>query len=80
MPTTLRSATNASVGGTLSVTGNISVGGTLTYAEVTDVDSLGIITARTGIKIGPSAGVGGTFSANGSYITTGIVTAFGSCW
>ena len=69
-------STNASVGGTLSVTGNISVGGTLTYAEVTDVDSLGIITARTGIKIGPSAGVGGTFSANGSYITTGIVTAF----
>ena len=46
-------STNVSIGGTLSVTGNISVGGTLTYAEVTNVDSLGIVTARTGIKIGP---------------------------
>ena len=69
-------STNVSIGGTLSVTGNISVGGTLTYAEVTNVDSLGIVTARTGIKIGPSASIGGTFSADGSYITAGIVTAF----
>ncbi len=42
-------STNVSIGGTLSVTGNISVGGTLTYEDVTNIDSVGIITARKGI-------------------------------
>ena len=32
-----------------SFTGNISVGGTLTYEDVTNVDSIGVITARSGI-------------------------------
>ena len=32
-------------------TGNVSVGGTLTYEDVTNVDSVGVITARTGIKV-----------------------------
>jgi len=32
-------------------TGNVSVGGTLTYEDVTNIDSLGIVTARTGIKV-----------------------------
>tara|TARA_R100001591_G_scaffold72695_2_gene80829 strand:+ start:3886 stop:4512 length:627 start_codon:yes stop_codon:yes gene_type:complete len=51
------SSGNVSVGGTLSVTenvsvaGNVSVGGTLTYEDVTNIDSVGIITARTGIKV-----------------------------
>ena len=44
-------STNVSIGGTLSVTGNISVGGTLTYEDVTNIDSVGLITAREGIKI-----------------------------
>tara|TARA_B100000614_G_C14392769_1_gene430399 strand:- start:68 stop:724 length:657 start_codon:yes stop_codon:yes gene_type:complete len=48
---TLSVTENASVGGTLSVTGNVSVGGTLTYEDVTNIDSVGIITARTGIKV-----------------------------
>ena len=30
----------------LTVTGNVSVGGTLTYQDVTNIDSVGIITAR----------------------------------
>ena len=34
-----------------SFTGNVSVGGTLTYEDVTNIDSLGIVTARTGIKV-----------------------------
>ena len=42
-------STNVSIGGTLSVTGNVSVGGTLTYEDVTNIDSVGIITARKGI-------------------------------
>ena len=35
----------------LDVTGNISVGGTLTYEDVTNVDSVGIITAQAGIHV-----------------------------
>ena len=31
--------------------GSVSVGGTLTYEDVTNVDSIGIITARSGINI-----------------------------
>jgi len=38
-------------GATGSFTGNVSVGGTLTYEDVTNVDSVGIVTARTGIKV-----------------------------
>ena len=59
----------------ITASGNVSVAGTLTYEDVENIDSVGLITARTGINIGPSAGVGGTFSANGSYITAGIITA-----
>ena len=32
-----------------SITGNLSVGGTVTYEDVTNVDSVGVITARSGI-------------------------------
>ena len=44
-------STNVSIGGTLTVTGNISAGGTVTYEDVTNVDSIGIITARQGVRI-----------------------------
>ena len=39
-------------GTTGSFTGNVSVGGTLTYEDVTNIDSVGVITARSGIKVG----------------------------
>ena len=67
-------ATNAT-GTNLTLSGNLGVGGVLTYEDVTNVDSVGIVTARSGIKIGPTAGVAGTFFADGSYITAGIITA-----
>ena len=35
----------------LAVTGNVSVGGTLTYQDVTNIDSVGIITARAGVHV-----------------------------
>ena len=63
------------VTGILTVTGNMGVGGVLRYEDVTNVDTIGIVTARSGIKIGPSAGVAGTFFADGSYVTAGIITA-----
>ena len=44
-------STNVSIGGTLTVSGNVSIGGTLTYEDVTNIDSVGIITARGGINI-----------------------------
>ena len=48
--------------------------GVLTYDDVTNVDSLGIVTARGGFEIGAS-GVGGTITAAGSAEFAGIVTA-----
>ena len=38
-------------GATGSFVGNVSVGGTLTYEDVTNIDSVGLITARTGINV-----------------------------
>ena len=57
-----------------SITGNLTVSGVLTYDDVTNVDSLGIVTARGGFEIGAS-GVGGTITAAGSAEFAGIVTA-----
>ena len=48
-------STNVSIGGTLSVTGNVSVGGTLTYEDVTNIDSVGVVTARAGVVIGDTS-------------------------
>ena len=48
--------------------------GVLTYDDVTNVDSLGIVTARSGVELGAS-GVGGTITAAGSAEFAGIVTA-----
>ena len=48
--------------------------GALTYDDVTNVDSLGIVTARGGFEIGAS-GVGGTITAVGNAEFVGIVTA-----
>ena len=39
------------IGKSLFVGGNISCAGTITYEDVTNVDSIGIITARTGIEV-----------------------------
>ena len=38
-------------GAAATFTGNVSIGGTLTYEDVTNIDSVGIVTARTGIKV-----------------------------
>jgi len=58
-----------------TVTGGVNIPGVLTYEDVTNVDSVGVITARTGIKIGPSAGVAATIFSDGSINTSGIITA-----
>ena len=43
--------TGAVVSGILTVTGNMNVEGVLTYQDVTNIDSIGIITARSNILI-----------------------------
>ena len=58
----------------LNVGGNLSVAGTITYDDVTNVDSVGIVTARGGFEIG-EAGVGGTITAVGNAEFVGVVTA-----
>ena len=50
---------------TANITGNMTVGGILTYEDVTNVDSVGLITARSGIDI----------TSSGLYVSSGIVTA-----
>tara|TARA_S200000501_G_scaffold268156_1_gene251891 strand:- start:1720 stop:2544 length:825 start_codon:yes stop_codon:yes gene_type:complete len=69
---------NVSIGtatGGVTIPGDLGIAGVLTYEDVTNVDSVGLITARTGIKVGPSAGVAATIFADGSINTSGIVTA-----
>ena len=48
-------------------TGNVSIAGTLTYQDVTNIDSVGIITAQQGIQV----------LANGLNVTSGVVTSLG---
>ena len=55
----------------LEVINNATVGGVLTYEDVTNVDSIGLITARNGVVVGG----GITLSKDGDGFFTGIVTA-----
>ena len=57
--------------------GNVSIAGTLTYEDVTNVDSVGLITARNGISVSSGdikVGSAVTISQDNIF-TTGIVTA-----
>jgi len=66
---------NITVGSIIASTGtfsgNVTIGGTLTYEDVTNIDSVGLITARNGIVVG----TGVTLSKDGDGFYTGIVTA-----
>ena len=46
-------------------TGNVSIGGTLSYEDVQNIDSIGIVTARQGIKV----------TTGGIEVSSGVVTA-----
>ena len=69
--------TSAGIGSTelvtldsLEVINNASIGGVLTYEDVTNVDSVGIITARAGVLVGS----GITLSKDGDIFATGVTT------
>ena len=56
----------------LNVTGNVSIGGTLTYQDVTNIDSVGLITARAGVNVsGGQLDVGSNIKLG----TAGVITA-----
>ena len=59
-------------------TGNLTVGGVLTYEDVTNVDSVGLVTARSGIEIGARPGVAASISVDGNAIFSGITTIGGN--
>ena len=60
----------------VSLSGNVSVGGTLTYQDVTNVDAVGIVTARSGLKVlAGGANIVGVVSATQGAVITGVVTA-----
>ena len=58
-------------------TGNVTIGGTISYEDVTNVDSLGIITARSGIEVSgivtARTGFAVTYYGDGSNLT-GVVS------
>ena len=80
--TTFKGAVEGNLsGGTINatsgtITGNLGVGGVLTYEDVTNVDSIGIITARSSINVNNAAGSGiGVTINSGGINVTGVITA-----
>ena len=71
-------ATTGNITGNLTVTGNAEVGGVLTYEDVTNIDSVGVVTARSGIRIGAGQSIGSdgadaVFYGDGSNLT-GVIS------
>jgi len=63
---------------TANITGNMTVGGVLTYEDVTNIDSVGVVTARSGIRIGAGQSIGSdgadaVFYGDGSNLT-GVIS------
>ena len=58
------STNHLTVAGSGTFSGNVSIAGTLTYEDVTNVDSIGVITARSGIHVN-----------SGGIDVTGVATA-----
>ena len=66
-------AADGTFSGNVTIGGTLGIGGTLTYEDVTNVDSVGLITARNGIVVGS----GITLSKDGDIFTTGVSTFSG---
>ena len=58
--------TTLNVSGIATFASDVSIGGTLTYEDVTNIDSVGLITARSGVRI-----------TNGGLVVTAGVSTFG---
>ena len=79
---TLPSGKTLSGAGSLNITGistfggDVSIGGTLTYEDVTNIDSVGLITARAGINVtgGNTTIKGAVETVNAGSYAGGILT------
>ena len=79
---TLPSGKTISGAGSLNITGNstfsgdVSIGGTLTYEDVTNIDSVGLITARSGINVtgGNTTIKGAVETVNAGSFAGGVLT------
>ena len=89
----IRVGNGLTVVGAAQFDGNVTIGGTLTYEDVTNVDSVGLVTAQTGVRVTAgglvvTAGVStltddvkvnSTLSANeGLHVTAGVTTIAGN--
>ena len=59
----------------ITLTESVSIAGTITYEDVTNIDSVGVITARSGLDVGPLAGIAVTISSSGFIKTTSFIQA-----
>ena len=57
----------------LTVTNDVSIGGTLTYEDVKNIDSVGVITARTDVHVGAGLSVVGVSTFHGNAIFNGNI-------
>ena len=56
-------------------TGNVTIGGTLTYDDVTNIDSVGVITARSGVNVtGGQLNVGSDIHVGAGLSVVGVST------
>jgi hypothetical protein len=58
------SVTGSITASSATITGNVSIAGTLTYEDVTSIDAIGLVTARTGVRI----------TTGGLVVTAGVST------
>ena len=72
--TTAQSQYSLYVQGDAFFTGNVSVAGTITYEDVTNVDSIGFITARSGLLVGSATTFTEKLVVDGNARVTGILT------
>ena len=70
--TTAKSGVTLFVQGDAEFTGNISVAGTISYDDVTNVDSIGVITARSDIQVGGGLSVTGISTLSTTIVGTAI--------
>jgi len=61
-------ATTLNITGVATFSSNVSIAGTLTYEDVTNVDSVGLVTARTGVRV----------TDGGLVVTAGVSTFSGA--
>jgi len=73
LTTTTFTDTGVTIAGILTVSENLNVGGVVTYEDVTNVDAIGIVTARAGVNlVGNDLNVGSNIKIGNA---SGIVTA-----